>query len=161
MSDGEVQLEMTMPLDSDGFLRRECPTCEREFKWLHTAEEAGTAAPVADGGYFCPYCGVQAESGGWLTKAQVELAQKLVANRVIGPMLEKFANDIRNIGRRSKGLLRAEVTHDLPDEPDPLTEVDDMTRVDFECHPTEPVKILDDWGRQVYCLICGRPTRYD
>ena len=29
---------MSSPLDSDGFLYRECPICEREFKWLHTPE---------------------------------------------------------------------------------------------------------------------------
>ena len=57
MSDDDVALEMSMPLDSDGFLRRECPTCEREFKWFHTPEGEGTAAPIIDGGYFCPYCG--------------------------------------------------------------------------------------------------------
>jgi len=31
MSD-EAELSMSIPLDEDGFLRRECPTCEREFK---------------------------------------------------------------------------------------------------------------------------------
>ena len=69
MSDDDVALEMSMPLDSDGFLRRECPTCEREFKWFHTPAEEGSAAPVIDGGYFCPYCGVQAETNTWLTQA--------------------------------------------------------------------------------------------
>ena len=46
MSDDDLALEMSMPLDSDGFLRRECPTCEREFKWLYTSEEEGTSAPI-------------------------------------------------------------------------------------------------------------------
>ncbi len=32
MTDDKVSFGMTIPLDSDGFLRRECPTCEREFK---------------------------------------------------------------------------------------------------------------------------------
>jgi hypothetical protein len=31
-----------------------------------------------------------------------------------------------------------------------------MIRVDFDCHPTEPVKVLDDWDKSVYCLICGQ-----
>jgi hypothetical protein len=33
-----------------------------------------------------------------------------------------------------------------------------MTRVDFECHPTEPVKVLDDWDNPVHCRICGQPN---
>ncbi len=51
MSDDEVMLEISMPLDSDGFLRRECPTCEREFKWLHTLEKpAGRLPRVSSAG---------------------------------------------------------------------------------------------------------------
>jgi DNA-directed RNA polymerase subunit RPC12/RpoP len=158
MSDDDLALEMSMPLDSDGFLRRECPTCEREFKWLHTSEEEGTSAPIADGGYFCPYCGVQSEANTWLTHAQIELAQNMVATQVLGPMLKKFGNDIKGIGRGSGGLLSAEVKYDAPDELDPLTEVDDMTRVEFECHPTEPVKVLEEWDKPIRCLICGKPN---
>lgn len=157
MDDGEVTLGMSIPLDSDGFLRRECPTCEWEFKWLHTSDEEGTAAPVADGGYFCPYCGFQAPTNAWLTQAQVELAQNVVATEVVGPMLNKFANEMKGIGRSSSGLISADVTYDEPGKLDPLTEVDDMTRVDFECHPSEPVKVVDAWSKPVRCLICGRP----
>ena len=51
-----------------------------------------------------------------------------------------------------------EVSDHAPDEPEPLTEVDDMTRVDFSCHPTEPIKVLDDWDKSVFCLICGQPN---
>lgn len=58
MSD-EVRLSMSIPLDSEGFARWECPTCEREFKSLPTPD-GQEPVPVADGGYFCPYCGVQA-----------------------------------------------------------------------------------------------------
>jgi DNA-directed RNA polymerase subunit RPC12/RpoP len=158
MSDDDVTLEMSMPLDSDGFLRRECPTCEREFKWFYTPEEEGTAALIIDGGYFCPYCGVQAETNTWLTQTQVEVAQNMVATQVLGAMLKKFGDDIKGIGRSSGGVMSAEVKYDAPDELDPLTEVDDMTRVDFECHPTEPVKVLDDWDKPVRCLMCGQPN---
>ncbi len=38
VNDDRVSLAMSSPLDSDGFLYRECPICEREFKWLHTPE---------------------------------------------------------------------------------------------------------------------------
>jgi hypothetical protein len=147
-----------MPLDSDGFLRRECPTCERELKWYYTPpEDVGNAAPIDGGGYFCPYCGVQAEADTWLTRAQAELAQSMVAAQVLGPMLKKFGDDMKGIGRGSGGMIGAKVTYDVPDELDPITEIDDMTRVDFECHPTEPVKILDDWDKLVRCVICGKP----
>jgi hypothetical protein len=158
VSDDDVTLEMSMPLDSDGFLRRECPTCVREFKWLHTPQEEGNAAPVEEGGYFCPYCEVQAEAGTWLTQAQAYLAQNLLATKVVGPMLEKLGDSFKSVGRSSGGMIKAELKYDAPEELDPLTEIDDMTRVDFDCHPTEPVKVLDDWDKPVRCLICGQPN---
>jgi DNA-directed RNA polymerase subunit RPC12/RpoP len=155
MSDDEVTLGMSVPLDSDGFLRRECPTCEREFKWLPNSDDETEDAAAPDGGYFCPYCGIQAPDGQWFTKAQIELAQNMVATQVVGPMLDDFTRGLQNVGRRSGGLLSVSGRYDAPDEMDPLTEVDDMRRADFECHPSEPVKVLDDWDTPVRCLICG------
>jgi len=151
----EVVVPYSLPLDSDRFLRRECPTCEREFKW-YIANDGEAAAAVPDGGYFCPYCAIQAPISEWFTQAQVALQHGLLESEVVGPELEKFADSLRNIGRNSGGFLRVEGgDYRKPDRPDPLTESDDMRRVDFACHPTEPVKVLDDWTGDVHCLICG------
>ena len=142
----ERSTSMSLPLDSDGFLRRECPTCEREFKWLYSggAEAHGSEATVPDGGYYCPYCGVQAPPGDWWTPAQLEQARATAASDIVGPMLADFA---RSIGGRY---------NDAPERPEPLTEDDDMVRVNFLCHPTEPVKVMEDWSAPVRCLICGQ-----
>lgn len=141
MSGDEVSFSMAMPLDSDGFLRRECPTCEREFKWWATPQEdVEETESTADGGYYCPYCGVQAPIDSWLTQVQLALAQNIVAREFIAPMVSQLG------------------TYEKPDELDPLTEVDDMTLIVFPCHQSEPVKVLDRWRNRVYCLICGKPT---
>jgi hypothetical protein len=160
MGENEISLSMSVPLDSDGFLRRECPTCEREFKWIHTPpnESAGPAAPVADGGYFCPYCGVQAPTNAWLTKAQVALAQNAVAAEAVAPLLEDFSRSLGRIGRSSGGTVSAKARYNPPEKMDPLTEGDDMKRVDFSCHPAEPVKILDD-GIGLCTASCAEPRR--
>ena len=112
------------------------------------------AGLVEDGGYFCPYCGVQAPADAWLTQAQVALAQNVVENEVVGPMLKKFADDVKGIGQAG-GMISVDADYEVPGRLDPLTEVDDMTRVDFACHPSEPLKILDDWRKAAHCLICG------
>ena len=142
MSDGEVTLDMAVPVDSDGFLRRECPTCEREFKWRPSSADEEEASDTADGGYFCPYCGVQAPVDAWFTKAQLELAEHIVQVEVVDPMLRKFTGDISGHAG----------------EPGPLTEDDDMRRTNFTCHPLEPLKILDDWDQPARCLICGQTS---
>lgn len=157
MSDHEVMLEMSLPVDADGFLRRECPTCEREFEWLpSSAEDEVDVVVPGDAGYFCPYCGVQAPAGSWLTQAQAELAQNIAQRQVLGPMVQDFGKDMDRIGRSSGGLISVSMEYHEPAELDPLT--DDMRRVDFTCHPGEPVKILDDWQKPVRCLVCGEPA---
>lgn len=155
MTDDQVTLGMSVPLDADGFMRRECPTCEREFKWLADVDGDVDPAETPDGGYYCPYCAVQAPSGSWFTRAQIELAENVVAREVVAPMLKDFSRRMNNAGRRSGGLVRVSGRYDTPDVMDPLTEADDMNRIDFACHPVEPVKVLDDWDGPVHCLICG------
>jgi DNA-directed RNA polymerase subunit RPC12/RpoP len=142
MSDDEIALSMEIPVDSDGFLRRECPTCEREFKWLSLPSGEEAASDMTDAGYFCPYCGVQAPADAWFTKAQLELAEHIVQAAVVNPMLRKFAGG----------------TSGQSEEPEPLNEDDDMRRIDFACHSSEPLKILDGWQQPVHCLVCGQAS---
>jgi len=152
MSD-EIEMSMTVPLDSDGFLRRQCPTCEREFKWK-PAQDDEDAAAAPDGGYFCPYCVVQAPPGSWWTEAQIAVAQQQAYDEVVKPQIEELESSARQ-----SGLIEVSVSE--TDEPPSLTEQDDMRRVDFNCHREEPVKVLDDWVRPVHCLICGEPAQAD
>jgi hypothetical protein len=150
----EMEMSVSVPLDEDGFLRRECPTCEREFKWL--LSENGD--PPSAAGYYCPYCGIQAQPDTWFTKAQLDFVHNKVAREVTGPTMHQFTRGLGSIAKSSGGLIRAELKGGgKPPEADPLTEQNDMRRVDFVCHPVEPLKVLDDWSAPVYCLICGIP----
>jgi hypothetical protein len=140
----EPRISVSIPLDSDSFLRRGCPTCEREFKWLPSS--SGGAEQPDPAGYFCPYCGVQAPIDNWFTHAQVDYLQAVSSRRIVGPMFDAFERSGFKVERN------------LPSEPSDFTEADDMRRVDFICHPAEPLKVLDDWSGPVLCLICGTPS---
>lgn len=153
----EFELSMSVPLDSDGFMRRACPTCERELKWV-AAAQGEEATPAPEGGYYCPYCAIQGPAGAWWTEAQLEIAKATAFREVVGPELEGLAGSAR---RASSGFLSVDVEITPPSEPPPLTEPDDMRRVDFACHPEDPVKVLDDWTRSVHCPICGLAANDD
>lgn len=131
------EMSISLPLDADGFLRRECPACERECKWFYSED----SEPVPTEGYACPYCGQRALPEEWFTKAQAEFAARSAGSEVLGPILDQF---------KGSGF---KVTKDPP--PAPLTEVNDMRRVDFACHPKEPIKVREDWHQSVRCIICG------
>lgn len=162
MTDWESQVPV--PVDGDGFLRRECPTCEREFKWLPTKNEDEATAAAGDEDrsepdpqYFCPYCGVPASVNAWHTKAQVAVAMEMVEREVVEPQLEELERTLRDLNRTSRGLIHLEANlerESRPPAPD-LSEIDDMRRIDFVCHPSEPLKVLDSWDEPVRCLVCG------
>lgn len=153
MSD-EISLGLSLPLDSDGFLRRQCPTCGREFKVV-PAREGEEPVPVPDGGYFCPYCGVQAPPEDWWTNAQRELVRQTALSKVVGPMLDDFADDMERLNRPGS-FIRVKV--DKPDisPPERLSETDDMVLVEFPCHSSEPVKVLEEWAHSLCCPACGQ-----
>lgn len=151
----ERQFVLSVPMDNDGFLRRECPKCEREFKWLPT-QEGQESTPVPEGGYFCPYCGKQADAGAWHTKAQVEQMKAIAYDELVAPELEGFKRSVEEMDFGGGPLnVRAEVSIEGPGRPAELEEPDDMRRVDFPCHPSEPVKVSDGWQGDVHCLVCG------
>jgi hypothetical protein len=155
VSDVEHSISVSIPLDTDGFLRRECPTCEREFKWLPADGEAGDAEPAPEAGYFCPYCVVQAPNDQWFTKAQADHLASVGAHEFLGPLMDEMKRSFSGLNRPDS-MIKVSVTGDAPQQPEPLSEQDDMRRVDFACHPGEPVKVLDEWDREVHCLLCGQ-----
>jgi hypothetical protein len=148
----EKGLSISIPLDDDGFMRRECPTCERECKWRPTPDgEIGE--PMPESGYACPYCAQRATADRWWTKAQAECVSARALSEIVGPALEGWERD-----PDPEALISFEVRVEKPAAPSPSplpAEPNDMTRVDFECHPSEPVKIDSKWSGDVHCIICG------
>lgn len=145
-----MQTQMTVPLDSDGYLRRACPTCRREFKWL--PQDDGEPAPA--GGYYCPYCAAQADPDSWWTGDQIRLAEAHATNLA----QEELDKAFRGM-RRSSGPIRMDYTPGARTPIPRLTEPDDMVITVSTCHPGEPVKVEETWMRPIRCLACGAEYR--
>lgn len=135
-----MEIAVPIPLDSDGFLRRECPSCRQQFKWHNGPLNDNAAAAPAAETYFCPRCGVSAATDQWWTTEQAEFARA-------SAMPEVF----RHLESEVKGLT---IT-DSPSTPPALTEPDDMQIVVPPCHDYEPVKVPDERAQEYYCLVCG------
>lgn len=149
MSSYSVQL----PLDDDGFLRRECPHCDQEFKWFHgpTAERPeGEADPPV---YYCPRCGVSAAPDQWWTEEQLAFIQEYAA----APVLRELSDEVEKAFRGVKGLSFRRGQLDEPEPPAALHEPNDMIILAPPCHPWEPVKVPEEATARVHCLICGEP----
>ena len=151
----EIELSINFPLDSHGFLRRACPACSREFKWLSAEGEA--ESPSLEH-YFCPYCGTSATPDEWFTLEQQAYIETAVFEEVLGPSLEGLTESIQQVNRSSGGLLEFSASVETPEprQAPPVFEPDDMRQVVFSCHPKEPVKVDEAWHGPVHCLSCGR-----
>jgi len=152
----ETPISISLPLDKDGFLRRECPICEQQFKWWPTPSEEVTTEGTqeASEAYFCPYCHEPADPDAWWTKEQLRYAQELAAAEVLRPELRRFKSDLERGNRRS-GMIRIDMSVPPISRPEPLAEPDDMVRVDVPCHPQKPIKVNEAWEQEVTCLVCG------
>lgn len=150
--DEEISISISLPLDRDGFLRRECPKCEQQFKWFSHQEGDPEAESV--GQYFCPLCGAPSGIDTWWTPAQLEYAEAAAS-----PELDQHIRDlVTDSFKGMKGVTFKPDPNfrlDLP-TPDPITESDDMVIVEAPCHPNEPLKIPDEAAAgRLHCLICG------
>jgi hypothetical protein len=151
-----MEISVELPLDRDGYLRRQCSHCEREFKWLSgETEDAPREAPSREV-YFCPYCGQDAASDQWYTNDQVEYMHALASQEALRLTDRELRPSIDRLNQ-SGGLLKASLDVPYGNPPSTLSESDDMSAVASPCHPDEPVKVLDDWAGPLHCLVCGEP----
>ena len=144
-----MDIPIQLPLDSDGFLRRECPHCEQQFKWHDgpANEEAEGHAPPPS--YSCPLCGVPADHDSWWTQEQLDFIHGSASPAIIQSVQDELARAFKG----SK-YVTFKADGDIPDVPSSLTEPDDMQIVTSPCHAYEPIKVPDGSG-PYHCLVCG------
>jgi hypothetical protein len=148
-------MELELPLDGHGFLRRQCPSCEREFKWHHgPASELPADAPTPEE-YFCPYCGGAAGVDEWWTEEQVEAIQAAAIEEVMPKLTSALEEAVAPL--KKTGFLQTDVHFESTNPPPPLEERDDMAAVASPCHAYEPIKVASDWVYPIHCLVCGAP----
>lgn len=140
---------ISIPLDSDGFMRRKCPACEQQFKWRVSGPD--DEAEHVDQ-YFCPLCGRPAGLDAWWTHEQLQHAETAIVPEALRTVQDALGQAFK--GTRSLSFKPSTDLGDVP-VPEPLHEPDDMVIVEPPCHSTEPVKIADDAPGPYYCLVCG------
>ena len=142
-----------LPLDDEGFLRRECPHCLQEFKW-HQGPAAGQPENATDPPvYYCPRCGVSAAPDQWWTQDQLAFMQEYLA----GPALREATDAIEKAFRGTRSVTFRRGHLDEPEPPAALLEPNDMIILAPPCHPWEPVKVPEETTARVHCLVCGEP----
>ena len=177
-----IEMSLSFPLDDDGFFRRECPLCCREFKVLLEEDELTSLAQEGLDSYMleiqeqatdtseegtepeftCPYCGQQASRGSWWAQEQLAYVS-VVAQNIIAKMVnEQLIRPLKRMSRRrSSGLvsLRFEGKEMKQQEPWISPEVNDMEIIDLPCCRRQ-IKVDESWSSAVHCFFCGFPYEH-
>jgi hypothetical protein len=166
MPDAEGALEIALPCDRAGFVRRQCRWCLRHFKlrpgaqdgiavlrWLSRSlpqlELQGSEAPEH---LRCPYCSQAGTTEDWLTADHRGRIERL-AQRLRGVLTFTSLNQV------TTGLGHTARPTFLPVPPEPLPgclgrEPNDLLPVALICCDLE-VKIHADWDGGLHCPQCG------
>lgn len=180
---GDVQLNVSMPLDDEGYFRRECPLCMKEFKVLLTKEELSDfeqksmdsfmlekdasneneegLKDESNSEHHCPYCGQAAAKKSWWTKEQLDYVKVYAENIIAKIVNESLIQPLKKLGSQSaSGFVTVKVeSKELPQkEPWISPENNDMQVFDLPCCQRK-IKIDDTVKQIVYCFFCGFPHK--
>jgi DNA-directed RNA polymerase subunit RPC12/RpoP len=147
-----VSISVSIPLDSDGFLRRECLSCGREFKWHDGPANEGAESAEPTLTYYCPLCGQPASTDDWWTSQQMQYLQHAAMPMAVQQVQEALEDALG--GHRGITYQPGGGWDDLPMAP-LLTEPDDMRILASPCHDYEPVKVPEAEAGPFHCLVCG------
>lgn len=141
-------MEVSLPTDADGFLSRECPSCELRFK-VRFGE--GSDEPIS----YCPYCGHNGQSC-WHTPEQVRYFERVATNEFVIPEIKKLE---RKLSRSMKGMVQISKKASIPSSTTPPMETDEVLDIlRFPCC-NETAKLVQHDHH--FCLICGENYSMD
>ena len=168
-----IEKPLSFPLDGDGFFRRECPLCFREFKVRLREDELGELAQrfldhfMVEQGLqqddtengnveerFCPYCAQSSPCDDWWTQEQLAYIQVAAKNMMAHIYNEHFARPMMRENRRHQAFIRIDVKEMQQEDEWISPERSDMRLVNLPCCDRQQ-KVADDWGKKVNCFFCG------
>lgn len=175
----ETTIQMLFPVDDEGYFRRECPYCRKEFKVLLEKNEMGDMIRQLEDSYLidesselktdddreqealftCPYCGQEADGDSWWTQEQLLYIRTHLENLAADMINEQFVRPLkRKFGRKTSGpvSIRFEGEEMEKKQAWMSPEASDMKIFDLLCCGRK-VKIEPEWSETVYCFFCGFP----
>ncbi|CCU84146.1 hypothetical protein [Mesotoga prima] len=169
-------IQVFLPLDTDRFLRRECPYCKREFKievpdellrqeddkftaeYMVEAEEQTQIIETNEKEIHCPYCGQVAPANYWFTVEQLNYIQALAMNWCIENLnREVFEKMKKNLSSKNQGKAIRSSQQILKTANAWINrESNDMRLIQLPCCHIR-LKIKENWKEKIYCIECGFP----
>jgi len=173
-----VQYAVSISTDRDGFLRRSCASCGRDFKTQISESELQWAlafqvqrmgldigsdvlSTTNEGPRVlrCPYCAFPGKDQDMHTDETVNYLKRVILREVVMPQLNDFFSGLENIfgrgGSRGQVSIRFEHTPGVKAlRPIHGPEPPDMDIVEFICCGKK-AKVAGGWTDVQVCVFCG------
>lgn len=156
VSPNEYSMSVSLPLDEDGKIARECPNNECSPGYFKV--KGGTGITEGQESAFCPYCRMEAEPNDFITKEQLRYGEEHIV-REVDEGIESMAKSALGLGASGKkriggGLFSIEMS--LKSGPKPIIRrpFEEEVRRDIIC----PYCGLDHsvYGLAIWCADCGQ-----
>ncbi len=166
-----INIDVSFPLDEDGYFRRECPLCIKQFKvkieedeinkmgknqiedYLleDSQEEVINQKDLVE--YTCPYCGQTSSSNSWWTEEQINYINSYVENIMAELINKNLIGKLKKMARRSS-CLEFNGKKMKFKEPWIAPETSkEFKIINLECC-NEKIKV-DKNEDEIYCYYCG------
>lgn len=149
----DTQLEVSFPLDPEGFISKECPLCKMRFRiYLNDFDSKIKEKDEV----LCPYCGLGAYSNEPWTPEQVKFMQDILHYRILEPEVEKLKGELKKSKLKSKFIsVDVNIKREKARKPISPKESNNMRIVNFPCCDIN-IKIENNCEKFIYCFYCGK-----
>ena len=144
-----MKLELSIPLDDDGFIEMECDFCKGRFMLHESVFKDETFFH-----FFCPICGLPGDTNTFYCEEVIEAAKQMATNYALEEIQRQLGPTLKDINR--SGLLKIDMK--MPKK-EPVKEiykpVNESMTIHKNCCDID-VKVSDFDGEiGTYCPICG------
>ncbi len=148
----DITMSVSVPLDDDGFLGRECPSCTQTFRINGDDYEE----LPDDLHLWCVYCGHREEHTGFLTQQQQDRAMRTAGDIGVQMIGQAFDEAFGKMARRTRGRRSTvQVNYrSKPFYPRALPGIDEERLIRIrQCDPCAVRYAV--FGEHRYCPVCG------
>ncbi|MGE7546067.1 hypothetical protein [Sporosarcina newyorkensis] len=142
-----MSIPISLRLDDEGLLRKECPYCKIEYKVFPESETEEIQIKS-----YCPLCGLYSSWEQQFTQDQVEHLNQVIQNSA-SDLLNKSLGNMKKKIRNSP--IKMKLTPLEKVDPKTLIEIKDFTQITTGCCSESVFLEYPGIANIIYCTKCG------
>jgi len=151
----EYEMEIELPIDDSGMTGRECPDPDCSPSYFKV--KPGTGITDGQVAAYCPYCRFQDDPGEFITAAQLDYAERVVGDELLGAVDDaiKTGLGLGPSGRKKfgGGMFSIELSYDSPRRTPTTRPVEEELRRDITCPECGLEHAV--FGLAIWCPDCS------